>query len=253
MAPLTPLEQREWRKQAQRTVRISTTSIRSSWTSFESASESGHTHLKSLSDTLILLTQVHSMPLGSLSEVQGVRAKAARKLARQYQTTLNNLSKDCEEIERLADAACLAANAILEIVSMNEETGGIKGGSMRPWEAICPVFASIPAPKLHMMLREVYSMMLQESRVKSSICRLFYPDDSNKSGSILPRRVYDALVAAADNNVQRQGKASSLQGEDEMLRSSLTVALTTWITNPYLNNERYNELIHVVSDEMSGF
>ena len=46
---------RDWRRVAQRTVRLSLTATRTAWSGFNDASEQGHAALAGLADTLILL------------------------------------------------------------------------------------------------------------------------------------------------------------------------------------------------------
>ncbi len=54
-AALTPVQLREWRRAAQRTVRLALTGTRSAWSEFQSASERGHAALSAMSDALLLL------------------------------------------------------------------------------------------------------------------------------------------------------------------------------------------------------
>ena len=153
-------------------------------------------------------------------------------------------------MDRCADQAGVAANAILELLGTGEGEGGKGSGLLRPWQSISPVFASIAAPKLHIMLREVYSMMQQESEVKGSICQVMIPlDYSSQSDSpVISSRVYDALLAASDDELgEIKGK------EDGLLRKCLSVALTSWSSSPYISIDRYQELIRVIADEMNGF
>jgi hypothetical protein len=192
------------------------------------------------------------MPLGALSSVEGIRGKAAKKLARQYHTTLTELCKECKEMDKAASEAVGAANALLELLGNDVGVeGGSKVGSLRPWQSVSPVFASIPAPRLYIMLREIYSMMQQESEVKDSICQLMMPlnpSQRQSDSNVVSLQVYKALEEASKDEPKKIKR-----DDDGLLRNCLSVALTTWMSSVYLNGDRYQELVAILVDEMSGF
>jgi hypothetical protein len=113
-APPTPLEQRQWQRLAQRSVRLAVTAFKDSSARFTDASARGTTEATQLSNSLLSQRYMPDLKLPEvLQQVQGLQAAAAAKLHRQQLQHLQQLRVRLAEMEAAVQVGGLLALLIV--------------------------------------------------------------------------------------------------------------------------------------------
>lgn len=239
--PLTPLEVRQWQRAAQRSVRLALTAFKAGRTKAQEASDQGTAAATRLTNALLTAQHMPSMPLPeALQAVVGLKAAAVSKLSRQQQAHLQELSAAVQQVAE-AVSAMEAALADVQAQLGQQQDEQAPGGQDSPTPATAdaqcsrvPVFHALTLPHTAGCLRRVLHMHQQDLGLKRQVVADFAD-------------VVEAAAAAA-------GGGSGGQADDAaQLRMRMTVLITCWTTNPYVNDEEAGQLLQVLTDEMTGF
>jgi hypothetical protein len=220
--PPTPLEQRQWRREAQRALRLALTAVKEARTRYDDACSAGMQHATALSNALLTQQYLPSMPLGALQGLPGLLQAAAGKLAARQQQALRQLQG------AVGDLRAAAADMGAAVAGV----GGRAGGGAGPGQVLArsqPVFSSISLPAALAMLQELLAMFSQDCRLKQEL---------------------EGAMGAA---VAEAGGGGSGSGAVDEGKGRLTVYLSAWLSRPGLDEGRVDHLLLVLTDDMAGF
>ncbi len=244
--PATPLEQRQWRRQAQRTYRLALTAIKDARSRYDSAHSAGLQHATALGNALLTQQYLPGMPLGALKGMRGLLEASARKLAMRQQQALQRLHAALRDI---AAAVADMAAALEDVQSCGSTTSSdgrsgngpdlsTPGRSPDGYERRMAIFNSIPLPVAVSMLSELLSMYQRDLRLKQQ----------------LVAAMEGAVARAAEVAAGGKGSGGSAgAGAEDEGKARLTVCLSSWLARPYLEEARVEHLLLVLTDDMAGF
>jgi hypothetical protein len=130
------------------------------------------------------------------------------------------------------------------------------------WQTSLPAFHCLALPESAALLQQVLQMHTQELAVKQDLLQCF-EDLVQEAGSCL--RDSAGTAAAAGSHAAKQSSSSSRIGGSgsgaqhrkvrsvEDCRKLLTGSITTWMVRPCIEDERVEQLLQVLTDEMVGF
>lgn len=157
----TPLEQRQWRKDAQRTVRLALVGVRDACKRFNDANTIGYKEATELGNNLLLQQYLRNMQLGVLRGVPNVRDAAAEKLLIQH----CKISEQLHRSLRLLDGAVQSMRGALKDVVAKKD-----GES---WQKTMPVFSTLTIGQIYNILQDLLAMYIAELAVKKSLVHAF--------------------------------------------------------------------------------
>jgi hypothetical protein len=130
------------------------------------------------------------------------------------------------------------------------------------WQTGLPVFHCLALPESAALLQQVLQMHSQELAVKQDLLQCF-EDLVQEAGSCLSDSA--GTAAAAGLHAAKQSSDSSRAGGGglgsqrrkvrsvEDCRKLLIGGITTWMVRPCIEDERVEQLLQVLTDEMVGF
>jgi hypothetical protein len=182
-APPSALEQRTWRKAAQRALRIALTAFKEAGTQCADANAAGQRAGTQLSNAVLTAMHLPAMPLGVLADVEGLPHAAAAKLAARAAECL-------QQLQAAAEQQAAAAQA------MEAALGAVRGCVDQPdWQDRQPVFQSLSVPAAAAMLQQVVDMHCAELAVKWQLLAGF--EHVVGACDVLHTQVRERLPAAA--------------------------------------------------------
>lgn len=99
VAPLTPLQLRQWQREAQRNIRLATTAFKAGRTKAQDATDTGTAAATQLTNSLLTAEYFPSTQLPEfLKAIQGLQAAAVSKLRRQQQQHLRELAEAVQQV-----------------------------------------------------------------------------------------------------------------------------------------------------------
>lgn len=107
--PATPLAQRQWHKEAQRTTRLALTNFKGCCTRFQGVSKSAYAQATELTNSLLTDAYLEGMPLGALGTIPGFHQQARAKLRANQARLLHSLEV---QVGDLCSIALQMVNAI---------------------------------------------------------------------------------------------------------------------------------------------
>mmetsp|Transcript_13928 Transcript_13928/g.30090 ORF Transcript_13928/g.30090 Transcript_13928/m.30090 type:complete len:271 (+) Transcript_13928:817-1629(+) len=261
----TPLQQREWRRSAQRCVRLALTAVKDARCSFSAASAAGDKALAELSDAILTQVYLPKMVMGALQPVEGLKEAAARKLGIQQQQLLHTLRATCQQAQAAAQAAEGALQEVQAVVDPQQT-----------WQATSPVFSCITAPRAAQLLSDVATMLQREVITKRGVYTLMHsvvaahnpglqlPEPKALTGEAMDAETNSTLSTAllhAEAGPQAgaavgQVSARALEPQhwsEAELQGRLTTWLSCWLLNPHTDDGRVDEVLGALSEDMAGF
>ncbi len=132
------------------------------------------------------------------------------------------------------------------------------------WHAAVAPFAALTLPLAVTMLREVCDMYTKEMAVKWKLLTSFtaMTDQDSANPDSAAGSSGGSCGTSANGNSSGTGSStakaissakSSGQEGAETLRRLSTVALATWLARPYIEDERVEELLQLLGNDMAGF
>jgi hypothetical protein len=223
----TPLEQRQWRREAQRALRLALTAVKAARTRYEDCSAAGMQAATALSNALLTQQYLPGMPLGALRDLPGLQAAAAAKLGARQQAALQQLRGALRDLQA----------AVADMAAAVDELGG--GGSEpgQGFRRAQPLFHSISLPTALGMLQELLAMFSQDCALKGQLVEAMGAASSG---------------AGALGGGTGTGAAAAGGGEDEA-KGRVTVYLSAWLSRPGVDEGRVEHLLLVLTDDMAGF
>lgn len=108
------------------------------------------------------------------------------------------------------------------------------------WQSSLPVFHLLSTPAATAMLTEVHTMHSDELAVKDNLLQQF-----------------SQLVTPLADGASQTGAAFHAHGthkhQEQAVRDRLTVAITTWMVRPCVDDARVDHMLQVLTDEMTGY
>lgn len=220
----TPLEQRQWRQSAQRAVRVALTSIKDSQTRFEAAANSGQQLLSQICNNALTLSLLPTMKLGALQDMQDLKPTAEAKLRRQQHEALEGLQAQLQAIEACAKSMHMCVESLQQHA--------------------CPtpqqlVFSTLTLPRTITIVQQVAAMYADEAANKRAV----YATVSKQLG----------LGPEAATEQENQGSSAPSKLTHEQLQALSATWLSCWMLHPYLHEEKLQELVTGLTEDMHGF
>jgi hypothetical protein len=251
----TPLEQRQWRRQAQRSYRLALTAVKEARSRYDAAHSAGLQRATALSNALLTQQYLPGMPLGALKGMRGLLEASARKLVLRQQQALQQLHAALRDIEATAADMAAALEDVRSCGGAASTGGGSDDGnggdgpddsratSKGPegFQQRMPIFNSINLSTAVDMLSELLGMYQKDCRLKQQLVAAM-------EGAV----VQAAQAAAAGKGAGGGGGSGGAGGHDEG-KAQLTVCLSSWLARPYLEEARVDHLLLVLTDDMAGF
>jgi hypothetical protein len=209
----TPLEQRQWRKDSQRSVRLALLGVRDARKMFIESSSAGYKEATELGNNLLLQQYLRNMQMGVLRGVPNIRGAAAEKLAIQQRRA----SEQLHAALRTLDGSVQSLRASLKDITA-------KYHASSSWQQQLPVFSTLTIGQILSILQDVQRMYDAELEVKKS------------------------LVRGLDDAVMR-----TIMGKQEEMKPMITMYLTTWVSSPKLNEDLVEQRLGVLAEDMAGF
>lgn len=246
----TPLEQRQWRRQAQRSYRLALTAIKEARSRYDTAHSAGLQHATVLSNALLTQQYLPGMPLGALKGMRGLLEASARKLVLRQQQALQRLHAALRDVEAAAADMAAALEDVRSCGGAASPSGGGDGdgGDALDSKAISKnpdgfqqrmsIFNSINLSTAVDMLSELLGMYQKDCELKQQLV-----------GAMKGIALQAAEAAAAGKGAGGGGGAG---GPDEG-KARLTVVLSSWLARPYLEEARVEHLLLVLTEDMAGF
>ena len=138
----------------------------------------------------------------------------------------------------------MGVQALVEDAGALDSAGGSRQDGV-------PVFASIPARRAADLMLEVADMMAREAAVRRSICLLLDPNGSTRVASTVSATL--SGVGAPSPQPSDQADEPCPAWKPDQLRDLLTVHQATWLSGPYLNEERLIVVFESLAGDMVGF
>eukprot|EP00879_Flechtneria_rotunda_P008180 GHRR01008569.1.p1 GENE.GHRR01008569.1~~GHRR01008569.1.p1 ORF type:complete len:295 (+),score=110.93 GHRR01008569.1:741-1625(+) len=252
--PATPLEQRQWRRSAQRSVRHSVTAFKDAVARIAAINSQGMAHATQLTNNLLTERYMPGLALPAvLKGVQGLQQAATRKL-------------QCRQLEQFGQLQQGLEAMHLAVQDMNN--AALEARSQLPfndpasWQHSIAVFHTLSLPESLALFEQILGMYQQELSVKQGILE-FFSDivQYQQPKGIQPRRwatngssleLSGVVGADRDASSSRSG-IGKLVSDTEELRMQLTVAITAWKTQPCIEEATADQLLCMLTDEMTGF
>ncbi|KAG2447101.1 hypothetical protein HYH02_007850 [Chlamydomonas schloesseri] len=202
-AAMSVLAQRQWRQRAQTAVRVAVTATKEARSTYQALSDGGDGAMSDLSNALLQLAHLPSLPLPQpLAALRpDVRAAAAAKLARQQEALAAALTARVSQMAACVEGLGRAVEA-LDQVPQDE-----------PWMRASPVFHTFPLPRVRQLLAGVYDMYRLEQDSKAAT-----------AAAITALMVGPAAAAAADVAEAAEAAAAAAAAAG----SGVEAALETW-------------------------
>jgi hypothetical protein len=223
----TPLEQRQWRRKAQRALRLALTAVKEARTRYEDGSAAGMQAATALSNSLLTQQYLPSMPLGALRDLPGLQQAAAAKLGGRQQAALQQLQGALRDLQ----AAVADMAAAVDDVRRKGADGCEPGEAFRRAQ---PLFNCISLPTALGMLQELHAAFSRDCRLKQQLAEAMG-------------------AAAAEAGASRGGAGARAGAADDEAKGRLTVYLSAWLSKPSMDEGRVEHLLLVLTDDMAGF
>lgn len=127
----------------------------------------------------------------------------------------------------------------------------------KPWHAMSPVYASIDAPRMTHLMRQCMTMLRAELTSKSGVCSaleaLTFANHGSRSSEVSCIGLFQPLPFRSGANAQQPGIKVKAKASFEGTEQLLTVYLTTWLLDPYLNDAELDEILAGITEDMVGF
>jgi hypothetical protein len=255
--PLTPLQQRQWQRATQRSVRLAVTAFKAGRSRLQEAADAGTTAATQLTNSLLTAQMLPDMAMpAALAAVEGLQAAARAKLQRQQQAQLQQLAAAVAHCEAaVATMAAALADVEAQLSTGAAAATGSSGSSAAAAagdSAAAPAAAAV-SPAAARLLRAVpvfHTLALPEaSGLLQRILQMHQQDVAIKQRLLQSFAAHVAAARAGPGASSSRGHSSS----DASLRDQLTVAITSWMVAPPVNVEEAEQLLQVLADEMTGF
>ncbi|GMH33231.1 hypothetical protein BSKO_01065 [Bryopsis sp. KO-2023] len=156
MAP-TPAEVRQWKRDAQRAVRLATNALRGAKLQWENASSAGLDAANSLANNILTTRYLPNMEWGVLSGMDGLQLQCEWKLRNRHQADMDALAESLESLE----------GAMGKVTEANQTLSKLLEGP--PWQSTIPVFISLSMSRICEILASAEDMYIKEYEVRNAV------------------------------------------------------------------------------------
>lgn len=111
------------------------------------------------------------------------------------------------------------------------------------WQARIAVFNDIPLPRAAELLSEVAAMHQKEAAAKRALVE----------GLRALSEDHGAAGAAGGAGGAGDGRGARGAPDADVLREQLTVGVATWLSRPFVDDERADFILALLTDDMAGF
>ncbi|CAG9466751.1 unnamed protein product [Pedinophyceae sp. YPF-701] len=222
-APLSPLQERQWRSAAQRDVRVALNAITSGQMRWDKAHSAGRASIEGLSNALLEHQVMAELRLGPL---EGSRAACLAKLEARQMRLARDLEDALGELEASVAAVSAASEAYVESLTACAHTSAPQRDTA--------LFTSLTPSTIAAHFQRVAGAFTAELRVKRALA-----DD------VL---AYVEADRAADASSKGKGATSHPPS-----REALLVHVATWVLQPKLTGSNALRVVADVRTDMQGW
>lgn len=286
--PPSPLEQRQWHRSAQRSVRLAVTACNAAVKRFADASSTGGGAATQLVNALLTAQYLPAMQLPAvLQQVPGLQDAARAKLRWQQQQHLEALAACVQEAEAALQVrraacffwgyvhhdCCMVRPATLQeskcclcalTVCCRHLLHCLRRCCLPGMQGIAAAAADVaaqlddPPAAWQQRLAVLQTLCLPDCLALLRELEAMHAEELGLKRQLL-QRFGDAVADAAARQPGGGGDDGSArrrqqQGreDDEPLRSQLTACLTAWLVRPMMPDGRAEQLLQLLADELAG-
>jgi hypothetical protein len=253
----TPLEQRQWRRGAQRALRLALIAVKDARGRYGAAARACYAAAGEAANAALAAAYLADSPLGALKALPDIEGAAMRKLGAAQAAALARADASAAALASVSAEMADAAAGLLALLEVAEPPAGslqdtyslacADAGPAPPsapaaaaWQHGEPLFACIPLPQAAAMLTELAEAHTREAL---SSCRVL------------------ASLAAVAAAVAASGSAATAIRSAQpsppppvaRLKEALAVHLALLLLRPLLDDGRCELLLATLTGEMAGF
>lgn len=106
-------------------------------------------------------------------------------------------------------------------------------------------------------MRQCMTMLRAELTSKSGTCSavesLTFANHGSRSFELCSSRLFQPLPFSTGGHAQQPGAKGKAKASFDDTEQLLTVYLTTWLLDPYLNDAELDEILAGITEDMVGF
>jgi hypothetical protein len=259
----TPLEQRQWRRGAQRALRLALIAVKDARGRYDAAARACYAAAGEAANAALAAAYLSDSPLGALKALPCIEGAARRKLGAAQAAALARADASAAALAGMAAEMADAAVGLLALLEVAGPSVGSPQGAppacadsdagLAPppvlgaaaWQRNEPLFACIPLPQAAAMLSELAEAHARNAfsirRVVFSLTAVAAAVAASDGGALAVRAALPASSAASPPPPVAR------------LKEALAVHLALLLLRPLLDDGRCELLLATLTGEMAGF